>query len=86
MKSDGAAVRAEKPEKMVAEMQTLELIDQMLLLMYFMREPFYSMLTGRVAKSVLGTFAKIPLVGFFFEYFLEMLEYMKRYYFFWSGS
>jgi peroxin-16 len=59
---------------------------QMLLLMYFMREPFYSMLTGRVAKSVLGTFAKIPLVGFFFEYFLEMLEYMKRYYFFWSGS
>ena len=59
---------------------------QMLLLMYFMREPFYSLLTGRVAKSVLGTIAKIPLVGFFFEYFLEMLEYMKRYYFFWSAS
>ena len=59
---------------------------QALLLMYFMRDPLYGILTGRVASSALGTLSRIPLLGFFFEYFLEMLEYMKRYYFFWSGS
>lgn len=57
----------------------------MVLFMYFMRDPLYGAFTETIAKGVVGTFAKIPLLGIFFEYFLEMLDYMKRYYFFWAS-
>ena len=57
----------------------------MSLLMYFMRDPLYQVFSGPIFESIFGTLAKIPLLGFFFEYFLDMLDYMKRYYFFWSG-
>ena len=42
--------------------------------MYFMRDPLYG-LFGLIAKGVLN-FARIPLLGIFFGYFLEMLDYM----------
>ena len=57
----------------------------MVLFMYFMRDPLYGAFSETIAKGVVGTFAKIPLLGIFFEYFLEMLDYMKRYYFFWAS-
>ena len=52
------------------------------LLMYFMRDPLYNVFSGPILQSIFGSLAKIPLFGLFFEYFLEMLDYMKRYYFF----
>ena len=55
------------------------------LLMYFMRDQLYNIFSGPILQSIFGTLAKIPLFGLFFEYFLEMLDYMKRYYFFCSG-
>ena len=81
-KTEGPVLTTDRNTTVRAELRR----RQALLLMYFMRDPLYGILTGRVASSALGTLSRIPLLGFFFEYFLEMLEYMKRYYFFWSGS